>query len=768
MAGRDARPTRRDDLPTWGRIDTQWAETVLRPYRENEFCATGILISPILRMKGSMSAEPKTTEGVKGFWSRFTIGRDQMEAVVPFAMLAAVLMLIIPFPPVLLDIFVIFSIITGVVIFLTTMYVGRPLEFSVFPTVILFTTLFRLFLNVATTRSILSNAQAGKVIQTFAEFVTGGNPVVGLVIFIIIVIINFVVIAYGAQRIGEVAARFTLDALPGKQISIDADLNAGIINEEQARARRKQLEREADYFGAMDGASRFVQRDAMAGIILTIFNFGAGFAVGMAQMEMDASEALATFTKLTVGDGLVANIPALLISTATGIMVTKAATDETVGLSVITQLTAQWKPLAISAGFLTIIAFVPGMPWWVIMPFAALLGYLAYVQKNAQAAAAVAGPGEAAPGAAPGEPGEGAPVPLTPAEEAKKNLEQLLSVDELELEIGYGLIPLVDASQGGDLLDRVNNIRKQIALSLGFIVPPMRIRDNIVLKPGEYNIKIKGSIISKGELMLDRYLAMNPMGQDIEFDGIAIKEPAFGLDAYWIDPGDRTRAETVGFTVVDPATVLATHLTEIVKNYSAELLGRQAVQELVDMVKAKDPATVGELVPEKLGIGEIQRVLQLLLNEKVSIRNLGVIFEALADNATTSKDPEVLTEYVRIALGRQIIADYIGETGRLVVITFDPRIEEKVAGSLQTTTTGTIPVLSPAYLREFVSNCSTHVQKMVSQGHTPIFLVSPRVRPYIRKVLEKIIAGVIVLSYGEIVGDVEIKTFGVVENPEAN
>lgn len=714
-----------------------------------------------------MAAEPTTTEGAQGFWSRFSIGRDQMEAIVPFSMLAAVLMLIIPFPPFLLDIFVIMSIITGVVIFLTTMYVGRPLEFSVFPTVILFTTLFRLFLNVATTRSILTNAHAGHVIQTFAEFVTGGNPLVGMVIFIIIVIINFVVIAYGAQRIGEVAARFTLDALPGKQISIDADLNAGIINEEQARSRRKQLEREADYFGAMDGASRFVQRDAMAGIILTIINIGAGFAVGMTQMGMSANEALATFTQLTVGDGLVANIPALLISTATGIMVTKAATDETVGMSIITQLTAQWKPLAISAGFLVIIAMVPGMPWWVILPFAGLLGYIAYVQKKTVEQAATAGPGEAASGAPAGEPGE-APAPLTPAEEAKKNLEKLLSVDELELEIGYGLIPLVDASQGGDLLDRVNNIRKQIALSLGFIVPPMRIRDNIVLKPGEYNIKIKGSIIAKGELMLDRYLAMNPMGQDIEFDGIAIKEPAFGLDAYWINPGDRTRAETVGFTVVDPATVLATHLTEIVKNYSAELLGRQAVQELVDMVKAKDPATVSELVPEKLGIGEIQRVLQLLLKEKVSIRNLGIIFEALADNAATSKDPEVLTEYVRIALGRQIVADYLNEAGVLIVITFDPRIEEKVAGSLQSTTTGTIPVLSPAYLREFVENCSVHVKKMVAQGHTPIFLVSPRVRPYIRKVLEKIIAGVIVLSYGEIVGDVEIKTFGVVENPEAN
>ncbi|MBN2082985.1 flagellar biosynthesis protein FlhA [bacterium] len=691
-----------------------------------------------------------------------------MEALIPFLVLAAVLMLVIPFAPGILDLFVIFSLITGVLIILTTMYVRAPLDFSIFPTVILFTTIYRLFLNVATTRSILSNANAGHVINTFATFVTGSNPVVGLVIFIIIVVINFVVITYGAQRIGEVAARFTLDALPGKQISIDADLNAGIINEEQARQRRRQLEREADYFGAMDGASRFVQRDAMAGIILIIVNIGAGFAVGMLQKGMAAGEALTTFTNLTVGDGLVANIPALLISTATGIMVTKAATDETVGLSVITQLTSQWRALAISAAFLFVISLVPGMPKLFIWSSCAVLGFLAWSQRRSELADQVAGlPEGALPGAAggPGAPGE--PVErLSPEEEARRNLEQLLSVDLLELEIGYGLIPLVDKNQGGDLLERVNNIRKQVAISLGFIVPPMRIRDNIVLKPGEYHVKIKGSVVAKGELMLDRYLAMNPLGADTQIEGIEVQEPAFGLSALWISTEDRTRAETEGFTVVDPATVLATHLTEVIRNNAAELLSRQAVQELIDMIKGKYPAVVSDLVPDKLSVGDIQRVLQLLLSEKVSIRNLPVILETLGDNAGLSKDPEILTEYVRINLGRQIIADYLDDEGKLTVLTVDPRVEERVASSLQQTTTGTIPVLAPKYLRELVGSCTRHVQAAIAKGLTPIFLVSPRVRPYLRKILAKVFPGLVMLSYGEIVGEIDIRTIATIMDPE--
>jgi flagellar biosynthesis protein FlhA len=715
-----------------------------------------------------MSAQNSAAAGLAGILGRIgTPKKSHLEALVPFAILAAVLLLVVPVPTDLLDVFVVISLISGVVILLNTMYVNSPLDFSIFPTVILFTTIFRLFLNVATTRSILTDAEAGHVINTFATFVTGGNEVVGLVIFLIIVIINFVVVTHGAQRIGEVAARFTLDALPGKQISIDADLNAGVINEEQARARRRKLERETEYFGAMDGASKFVQRDAMAGIILIVVNVGAGFVIGMMQMEMGAVEALRTFTALTVGDGLVANIPALLISTATGIMVTKAASDETVGLSMITQLTKQYKPLMISAGFILILMLVPGMPKLIMALSAGMLfamGVVARREEEALGGSSASGEGQGS--SADGEAGSPAAEPLSEEEQARHNLEQLLSVDLLELEIGYGLIPLVDSSQGGDLLDRVNNIRKQLAISLGFIVPPMRIRDNIVLKPGEYNTKVRGNVIAKGELMLDRYLAMSPTGEGPEINGIPTKEPAFGLDAYWINPDERSLAETDGYTVVDSATVLATHLTEVLRRNAHELLSRQATQELIDLTKQKYPTVVAELVPERLSVGELQRVLMLLLAEGVSIRNLPLIMECLADHAGTSKDPEILTEYVRVSLGRQIVSEHADKDNRITVLTLDPRIEEKVANSLQQTTTGTIPVLPPVYLKKLMDVAGEQVSRMQAQGYVPTFLVSPRIRPYLRKVFEKIFPGMVMLSYGEIAGEVEIRTFGLVANPE--
>ncbi len=705
----------------------------------------------------------------------------RFDAIIPFVVLASVLMLVVPLPSVLIDLLMIISIASGVVIIMLTMYVRKALDFSIFPSLILFTTLFRLFLNVATTRSILSTGHAGHVVDTFAHFVTGGNAVVGLVIFIIIVIVNFVVITHGAQRIGEVAARFTLDALPGKQLSVDADLNAGIITEQEARARRKELEAEAEYFGAMDGAGRFVQRDAMAGIILIIVNIGAGFVIGMLQQGMDAVTALKHFTQLTVGDGLVANIPAILISTATGIMVTKAASEDTVGTAIIRQLTSQYRALAISALFMFIISLVPGMPKLLLWAVTGVLAYVALQQKKVEDLAesgetapgsAGAGAGHAAAGGAPAAGGAAAATgdaaaAMTPEQQAKENLKQLLSVDLLELEIGYGLIPLVDASQGGDLLERINNLRKQVAISLGFIVPPLRIRDNITLRPGEYNLKIKGSVVAKGELLMDRYLAMNPMGEESSLEGVKVKEPAFGIDAWWITPDQRSRAEMGGFTVVDSATVLTTHVTELIRNHSHELLTRQAVQELLDLLKERMPALVSELIPDRLGAGDVQRVLQLLLREKVSIRNLGLILETLSDYASTSRDPEVLCEYVRLALGRQIVADYADQDGNLTVITLDPRIEERVAGSLQTTTTGVIPVLPPPYLSKLVENSTRLVQQAAAMGLTPVFLVSPRIRPYLRKLLEKLFKGVVVLSYGEIAGELELKTLGTVENPDA-
>jgi flagellar biosynthesis protein FlhA len=696
------------------------------------------------------------------------------EMALPLLFLGAFMLLVIPVPVPLIDFFVLTSIVVAAVVLLTSMYVNKPLDFSIFPILILFTTIFRLLLNVVTTRSFLLNANAGHIIQTFATMVIGGtaggggNPVVGLTIFIIIVLVNFLVITHGAQRIGEVAARFTLDAMPGKQLSIDADLNAGLITEEDARARRAEIEAEADYFGSMDGASRYVQRDAIATMILVVVNIGAGFIVGVAQMGMHWSEALNVFTRLTVGDGLVATIPALLISSATGIMVTKAATDETVGASVVGQLVMVPKALYIASVFVFVMGLAPGMPH-VFMVIAA--GTLALLGWNSQRGAfAFMQPAETETRRKLSEreeaAREGAP---TEEEQAKRDLKDILAIDQLELEIGYGLIPLVDKKQNGDLLERVNSIRRQVALSLGFIVPPMRIRDNITLKPSEYVIKIKGTQLARGELILDRYLSMNPMAEQeppADLDAIKVKEPAFNLDAYWIHPEHRSRLEVIGYTVVDPSTVLSTHLTEVIKRNAAELLSRQSVQEHVDELKEHYPALVQDLIPGKLSLSELSRVLALLLREQVSIRNLPTILEALGDFVEQTKDVELLAEFVRQALARQITESYTDESNQLIVATLDPRIEESISANLQKTPTGTIPVLRPDYLRKVVENVGQVIQLMTSKGYSPVFLVSPRVRPYFRKIIEKIYPGIAVLSYSEVAGEVIIKTTGVVKNPD--
>jgi len=696
------------------------------------------------------------------------------EMALPLLFLGAFLLLVIPVPVPLIDFFVLTSIVVAAVVLLTSMYVNKPLDFSIFPVLILFTTIFRLLLNVVTTRSILLNADAGHIIQTFATMVIGGsaggggNPVVGLTIFIIIVLVNFLVITHGAQRIGEVAARFTLDAMPGKQLSIDADLNAGLITEDEARARRAEIEAEADYFGSMDGASRYVQRDAIATMILIVVNVGAGFIVGVAQMGMHWTEALNVFTRLTVGDGLVATIPALLISSATGIMVTKAATEETVGASVVGQLLMVPKALYIASAFVFIMGLAPGMPHLFLIVAAGVLALLGWNSQRGtfafmqpQETEIQRKPSEREDVSAEGVPSE--------EEQAKRDLKDILSIDQLELEIGYGLIPLVDKKQNGDLLERVNSIRRQVALSLGFIVPPMRIRDNITLKPSEYLIKIKGTPVARGELMLDRYLAMNPMAEEeppADLDAIKVKEPAFNLDAYWIQPEHRNRLEVLGYTVVDPTTVLSTHLTEVIKHNAAELLSRQSVQEHIDELKERYPALVQDLIPGKLSLSELSRVLTLLLREQVSIRNLPTILEALGDFVDQTKDVELLTEYVRQALARQLTESYTDEKNELVVATLDPRIEENIAANLQKTPTGTIPVLRPDYLRKVVENVGEVIQLMTSKGYSPVFLVSPRVRPYFRKIIEKIYPGVAVLSYSEVAGEVIMKTIGVVKNPD--
>ncbi|MEP0814029.1 MAG: flagellar biosynthesis protein FlhA [bacterium] len=686
--------------------------------------------------------------------------RRNIEMAVPLIFLASLLLMIIRFPPFMLDVFIAGSLIAAILVSVLTMYVREPLDFSIFPTVILLTSVYRLFLNVATTRAILSSANAGHVIQTFASYVVGDSYIVGIAIFAIIIIINFVVITFGAQRIGEVAARFTLDALPGKQISIDADLNAGIINEEQARARRKRLEDEADYFGAMDGASRFVQRDALATIILIFVNIIAGFAIGITQMGMTWQEALQTFTRLTIGDGLVASIPALLISTATGIMVTKSAAEETVGESVIGQLFAQARVMWIASGFLFVVSMVPGMPKIILWPAAGILAYLGWRVSQERKRKEEAGEIAIAPSAA--------AAAESPADRQRRQLEEMLQVDQLELEIGYALIPLVDAEQQGDLLERVNNIRRQIVNDLGFIVPPMRIRDNIALAPGGYVIKVKGTTVATGELQIDRFLAMNPRDPQAEFEGLKTKEPAFGIDAYWIETRDRARAEAAGFTVVDASTVLATHLTEVIKNYSAEILDRQAVKTLLDNLKERFPALVEDLVPGKLSIAQVHKVLQLLLRERVSIKNLAVICEALGDYATeVERNPEILTEYCRQALARQITAQHTGADGVLVVSTLDPAIEERIAANLQQTPSGTVPVLDLKYNKALMENVGKQIEKMVRAGNPPVFLVSPRVRPYFRKLVERTYTGVTVLSYLEVTKDAQLRTVGYVENPDA-
>lgn len=654
------------------------------------------------------------------------------------------------------------SMFTAVLIVTLTMFINEPLDFSSFPSMILFTTLFRLVVNVTTTRSILQFGEAGKIIDTFAHFVIGGNYVIGVVVFGIITIINFVVVTNGAQRIGEVAARFTLDALPGKQISIDADLNAGIINEDQARARRKKLEMEADYFGAMDGASRFVQRDALVSIILIFINIGAGLVVGIWQQGRTFMESLTLFTQLTIGDGLVAQIPAILISTATGFMVTKSSDEETMGESIIHQLTQVYQPLMISGGFVVLLGFIPGMPWFIMLPAGFSVMYLAWNMNKLKSKEPT--PAEIAAEKTAMEQGEG----LSAEQKAKESLAGLLQVDQLELEIGYGLIPLVDTEQHGDLLERITNIRKQIAMTLGFIMPPMRIRDNITIKPGEYNIKIKGSVVTKGDLVLDRYLAMNPLGDDKTIEGTPTKEPAFGLEAYWIRPEERARAELAGFTVVDPATVLATHITEVIKNNASDLLNRQAVTEMLDQIKEQYSSLVEDLIPNRMQVSELQKVLQSLLKEKISIRNLPVILETLADYVNVTKDYELLTEYVRLSLARQICSELIDDENNLVVATLDPQIEVMISQNLQQSPSGTIPVLPPPYVRSLVDNIGRMIQTMTNQGYLPIFLVSPRIRPYFRKLIERVYTGVSVLSYSEITNDVALKTIGMVESPSGS
>lgn len=688
-------------------------------------------------------AAPGMTAGKTGFVKKYS---DVMIAV---GIVTIIVMMIIPLPTILLDLLLCMNITLALVVVMSAIYNVEALDLSVFPSLLLITTLFRLALNVSSTRLILLEGYAGEVISSFGNFVVGGNAVVGFIIFIILIIIQFLVITKGAERVAEVSARFTLDAMPGKQMAIDADLNQGAITDAEASERRKKIQREADFYGAMDGASKFVKGDAIAAIIIIIINITGGFVIGMVQRNMTVQQALQNYTLLTVGEGLVNQIPALLISTATGIIVTRAASESNLGYDLIHQLGAKPRVFYIVSGVLLAMACVPGLPG---VPFAILAGACAFIgrqiasgDKKVQETAVV----------------EKKEKTKTEANKPE-NIVSLLQVDPMELEIGYSLIPLVDTGQGGDLLDRIVMIRRQCALELGLVVPTIRIRDNIQIKPNAYIIKLKGVEIAKGELLLDHYLAMNSGTVFEEIQGIDTIEPAFGLPALWIPEASREQAELNGYTVVDAVSVLATHLTEVIKAHADEILGRQETQNLIDNAKKNNPSLVDEVVPDLLGVGDIQKVLANLLRERVSIRDMTTILEVLADYAQATKDTEILTEYVRHAMARQITQQYT-QNNQLTCITLDPAIENRIAGAVQRTERGSYVSLDPDTMQKLLTSLSNELQKLTDMGYQPITLTSPTVRLYFRKLVERSVPGIIVLSHAEIDQSVEIQIIGVVK-----
>lgn len=684
-----------------------------------------------------------TGNGAGGVIKRYS------DVIVAAAIIMIVIMMIIPLPTIILDMLLCLNITLALVIMMVAIYNTEPLEFSVFPSLLLLTTLFRLALNVSSTRLILLEGYAGEVIMSFGNFVVGGNAVVGFIVFIILIIIQFIVITKGAERVAEVSARFTLDAMPGKQMSIDADLNQGAITDAEARKRREKIQHEADFYGAMDGASKFVKGDAIAAIIIIIINIVGGFFIGMVQRNLTITQALQNYTLLTVGEGLVNQIPALLVSTATGIIVTRAASDGNLGEDLIGQLFRNARIFFIASGVLVLLAMVPGLP---AIPFLTLAGLAFFVAKNLQKTDVVE------------EEQETEKKKEKQKQEATKpeNIISLLQVDPMELEIGYSLIPLVDTGQGGDLLERIVMIRRQCALELGLVVPTIRIRDNIQIKPNAYIVKLKGIEIAKGELLLDHYLAMNSGTVFEEIAGIETIEPAFGLPALWVTEEQREQAELNGYTVVDAVSVLATHLTEVIKAHADEILGRQETQDLVDNLKKTNSSLVNEVVPDLLSVGEIQKVLANMLRERISIRDMATIFEVLADYARATKDTEVLTEYVRHAMSRHITRQYT-QNNVLPCLTMDPALENRIAGAVKRTDRGSYVSLDPDTMQRMLGSLNRELPKLTDMGYQPIVLTSPAVRLYFRKLVERSVAGLIVLSHAEIEQDIEIQILGVVK-----
>ena len=664
------------------------------------------------------------------------------------AVILIIIMLIIPLPGWLLSILILCNISLALIVILVSMNTKEPLQFSVFPSLLLLLTLFRLGLNVSTTRSILSKAEAGGVVDTFGSFVIGDNPLVGFVVFIILVIIQYIVITKGAERVSEVSARFTLDAMPGKQMSIDADLNAGLITEVEARERREKVEKEADFHGSMDGASKFVKGDAIAGIIIVIINIIFGIIIGMVQMEMSFSEAIETYMRLTVGDGLVSQIPALLIATATGIVVTRITTEGSLGSDVTGQLLQFPKLLFIAAGTIFLLGLTPinFMLTLSISSFLAIGGYVLLEQTKVP----------------PEVDEEMLDEDDSESMKTEESVVNLLSIDPIEFEFGYGLIPLVDAKQGGDLLDRIVMIRRQLAIDLGVVVPVVRIRDNIQLEPNEYRIKIKGNEVATGEILLDHYLAMTPDLDNDTIEGIETKEPAFGLPAKWISDAHKDEAELFGYTVVDPPSVVSTHLTEELKKHAHTLLGRQETKELIDHLKEEYEILVEEVTPDPLAVGDVQKVLAKLLRENISIRNLPVIFETLADFSKMTNDTDLLAEYVRQALASQITKQYVQADGQLKVITTSVDVENMISKNIQQMEHGNYLALDPQVQDTIIKNVYEEIEKATIQYENVVILCSPTIRMYMKQLLERAFPQLPILSYNEVESDVQVQSVGVV------
>jgi flagellar biosynthesis protein FlhA len=685
--------------------------------------------------------------------SRFARWQD---LIFPLGIIASVLVILVPLPPFMLDLFLAANVSLSVIVLLTTIYVRTPLEFNIFPSLLLATTLARLVLNVASTRLILTHAgkeglgAAGGVIQAFGEFVAGDQIVVGIIIFVIIVVIQFIVITKGATRISEVAARFALDGMPGRQMAIDADLNAGIIDEKEAQRRREEITQQADFFGAMDGASKFVRGDAIAGIVITLINILGGFCIGVLQAGLTFSEAAEVYTKLTIGDGLVSQVPAFLVSLAAGLLTTRSSTKSDLPVQFLQQLFSNPRALAVTGAFLGVLVFtnLPAMP--LISIGIGCCGLAFVLTRSRQAEAVKVAKAEAA-------------AKATEKKPADERIEDYLLIDPMEMEIGVGLIRLADPKRGGDLLPRITGVRQGVAAEIGIVLPKVRIRDNMTLAENQYRIKIANNPVADGVVYPDRLLAMDsPVVSGKLPGGVETRDPAFGQPATWIEQGMRSRAEMLGYTPVEPAAVLATHLQEIVRRHADELLNRDACKHLIDELKKQSPAVVDELIPGVMKLAEVQQVLQMLLREEVPIRQLGVILETLGDYATKTKDLVLLTEFVRNRLARTICSRYRDKDGKLLVLTLDPALEDRIAAGIEHSERGLFIRMSPTAIEKTCERIASEVAKLMQQGRAPILLVSPQIRPGLRQLTQSSLPRLVVLSYNEITRDTKIEALGMI------